>query len=128
MRPLISFAFLLFAGTSFAIEPGRTDLHGDPLPEGAVARLGSVRLRHAGGVRQVVYTPDGMRLISLGEQDNLLRVWSASTGQLIREAKVGETSTGDYAMQFALSSNGQWVATGTRLGFIRLWELESGRL
>jgi hypothetical protein len=37
----------------------RLDAVGDPLPEGAVARLGTLRLVHRGGVAAVAVSPDG---------------------------------------------------------------------
>ncbi len=60
------------------------DAYGDPLPAGAVARLGTVRLRHAGPVLCVVFSPDGKRLVS-GGNDHAARVWDVETGRLVRE-------------------------------------------
>src|SRR5262249_44367799 len=37
----------------------RTDRHGDPLPAGALVRMGTVRLRHSAHVDHVLYAPDG---------------------------------------------------------------------
>lgn len=62
----------------------RTDRHGDALPAGAVARLGSVRLRHAGGVHSVVFAPDGKLLASAG-LDSLIRLWEPGSGRQIRQ-------------------------------------------
>ena len=63
--------------------PVLKDQYGDPLPEGAVARLGAQRFRHEGGpgwvVRALAFTPDGKTLIGPTEAGVL--VWDATTGK-----------------------------------------------
>jgi RNA polymerase sigma factor (sigma-70 family) len=51
----------------------------DPLPRGAVARLGSPRLRHP-WVSDVCFAPDGKTIASVG--DRILCVWDGETGKL----------------------------------------------
>jgi hypothetical protein len=40
-------------------KPERTDALGDPLPPGALLRIGTTRLRHQGVVSGVTFSPDG---------------------------------------------------------------------
>jgi WD40 repeat protein len=61
------------------------DLHGDPLPPGAVARLGSIQLRHAAA--QLVFSADGKTLISAG-LDGEVRFWDLTTGRLRRRQRL----------------------------------------
>jgi WD40 repeat protein len=54
-----------------------------PLPEGAVARLGTGRLRHGNHVWDVAFSPDGKRLASRGN-DAVIRLWDVNTGKPVR--------------------------------------------
>jgi RNA polymerase sigma factor (sigma-70 family) len=57
--------------------PGR-DLFGDALPRGAVARLGTVELRHGPFGHALQFAPDGKHLTSLG--GGWVRHWDVGTG------------------------------------------------
>lgn len=57
----------------------RRDAYGDPLPQGAVARLGSVQLRHP-SLSDLCFIQDGKTLLTLG-RDHTLRSWDLATGQ-----------------------------------------------
>jgi len=59
-------------------EPAAVDRHGDPLPAGAVARLGTIRFRNVNGVRGLAYSPDGKELVC-----NNQVVWDAATGKVL---------------------------------------------
>jgi RNA polymerase sigma factor (sigma-70 family) len=57
------------------------DRHGDALPDGALARLGTLRLRHGGRVQALAFSPDGVALASLGDTTASLRLWQVPTGK-----------------------------------------------
>jgi WD40 repeat protein len=112
----ILLAVLLGAGGPHGLrgqegQAARLDRYGDPLPEGALARLGTLRLVHLGGLSSVAVSPDGKvvasgvrggkainlgkKIVNLGEGlaftqgDRVIqatvRLWDAGTGKLIRE-------------------------------------------
>ncbi len=71
--------FLLTTVTLRADEV-RRDFFGDPLPERAIARLGTTRLRHGHSVFCLAFSPDGKRLAS-GGNDFAATVWDVATGK-----------------------------------------------
>jgi WD40 repeat protein len=109
--PVIPILILLVgSGTVSAGEP-RLDGHGDPLPDGAVARFGSARLLH-GGIEQLDFSPDGKTLASSG--DDGVRLWDLSTGKVLPRAHLPEW---DHAV-FAFTPDGGHLvgdADGCRL-------------
>src|SRR5262245_75035 len=89
------------------IQLPRSDRHGDPLPSGAAARLGTVRLRHGFNADGIALAPDGHTLVSACHDDggNLV-VWDAATGR--KRRGLGQ-HRGAYAV--AVSPDGQVVAS-----------------
>jgi WD40 repeat protein len=94
------------------------DRQGDPLPAGAVARLGTVRLRHGGAVRCLSFSAAGKTLASAA--DEAVRLWDAPTGKEILRLGRG-------AQTVAFAPTGRFLATGGFEGKVRLWEAASGR-
>jgi WD40 repeat protein len=65
-------------------QAAKTDLYGDPLPEGAVARLGTLRFRGTPDSRAVLlaYAPDGKTLARLEDRGTLC-LFEAASGRRI---------------------------------------------
>ncbi len=62
------------------------DRYGDPLPPGAVARLGTVRYRFGG--QGAAFLPDGRTVVSVRD-GNAILLWDARTGRLLRRIDTG---------------------------------------
>jgi WD40 repeat protein len=114
------------AGGAAKKEPA-VDQYGDALPEGAVARLGTARLRHAGLISFLALTPDGAFIVSQGESG--MRVWDAKTGKELRHAP--ELASGYSNNACDLSPDGRTLATLERKGntvySVALWDIATGR-
>jgi WD40 repeat protein len=111
---------LLFAAATHA-EPQRLDRYGDPLPDGAIARLGSVRLRHNRSVRCVQFSPDGRTIFSGGPND-IVRCWDAETGA----PKDLPGPPLRSATALTLSPDGKNLAVGHVGGRVNLRDLSNG--
>jgi RNA polymerase sigma factor (sigma-70 family) len=87
------------------------DLFGDPLPPGAVARLGTVRFRTGGTILGGIgVLPDNNTLVSASDGGGV-RFWDAKTGKLLRE--IGTDPL--LVRSFALAPNGKYFAVAGNL-------------
>jgi len=123
------FALVLFAG--FILAPSvhaqppanpRTDSLGDPLPPGAIARLGTLRFKHnivqayrrmrpdtlETWISAAIYSPDGKRIASLDELFGYVRVWDAASG---KELPGPWKSSDKYYDAIAWAPDGTTLAT-----------------
>jgi RNA polymerase sigma factor (sigma-70 family) len=90
------------------VEKPLVDLFGDPLPRGAIARLGTVRFRKAlknGVSGGVSFMPDG-RTIAVADGGNAVLLWDRATGKILREITTPLTAIDG----FALSADGKYFA------------------
>lgn len=71
-----------------AAEP-RTDRYGDPLPDGVLSRIGSVRMRQAGWISALAYSPDGKILLAT-TGSGLIGLWDVATGKSLRQFKTAD--------------------------------------
>ena len=115
MRTTIGLALAVLAPTVTGSSEG-FDSFGDPLPEGAVARLGSSRLRHERWVFSLAFSDDGERLLSCSS-DGVARLWKGDDGELLRDIST-ETRYARSA-SFAGSTLALATAAGTEL-----WNVE----
>jgi WD40 repeat protein len=100
----------------------RTDLYGDPLPKGALARLGSMRFRHA-GLSDFVLLDGGKTILTAGS-DRVLRFWDSASGKQTRTVELqGQSGPGRIV---TLSPDGKILAAHDG-GNIFLWAVESGK-
>src|SRR5262249_15666872 len=97
--------------------PGRTDLHGDPLPPGALARLGTTRWRLPAEVEFLACLADGKRVLSVS-RDGLCQVWVAP----------GRRQLPSFARSAVpLPPDGGTRATATNAGKVILWVVDAGK-
>jgi RNA polymerase sigma factor (sigma-70 family) len=92
-----------------------TDLYGDPLPPGALVRMGTVRFRHKGTGQCVAFTPDGKQIVTAAN-DGTVRFWASADGKELRSISVehGVPALG-------ISADGKILATAEG-DAIRLWD------
>src|SRR5262249_10680049 len=92
-----------------AVKPApRLDFYGDPLPEGAIARLGTLRWRSDLGTYHLRYAPDGKTLATASRSRVVL--WDVSSGKPIRKFKFDKDKWSIGC--FIFSPGGGLVAAG----------------
>lgn len=84
----------------------RLDAAGDPLPPGAILRLGTTRWRNDNGIAGIACTPDGKWLLGLCYEQ--LTVWDTSDGKRLRT--IPHTPDPATPQRLALAPDGRQVA------------------
>lgn len=106
------------------------DRMGDPLPNRALARLGTLRYRSKGFTRAVI-SDDGSRLVT-AHSDGVARLWELNEGRMVRAVQ----STLNPIRIIAISSDASQIAVGDEQGdfsvflamtgdLIRRWQFDS---
>lgn len=110
---------------ALSAEPAPIDAFGDPLPPGAIARMGTTRCRHGGGiVCSIAYSSDG-RYLASGSASGELHVWDAATGKLIRPLVDPDPAPDFRAIAF--SPDGRMLASGSSDMTTLVWDA-TGRM
>jgi WD40 repeat protein len=117
-----------------------TDRHGDLLPAGALARLGSLRWRHEEPILFVAFVQDGKAVLT-GGQDQVFRLWNRATGAEIRhfamlanpQGKPGKRRpvampwTQQAQVIASVTHDGKTLAVYLPSNEILLWDVDTGK-
>jgi WD40 repeat protein len=129
-------AILTCLATLLFTSPTRAaDLSGDPLPDGAIARLGTLRWRAGSPVLFGSLLPDGKHLLTVN-QDSQVQLWDLATGKVVREFDAGGAAGPANASRVGLfggnsgvsiSGDGKRLAVSGRDLRVRIWDVENGK-
>jgi WD40 repeat protein len=100
------------------------DQYGDPLPQNAICRIGSLQLRCCND-NDVQCTPDGSKIVAVGK-DRQITIWETATGKrLLSQRLEGSERLDDSALR--ISRNGRFAAAfGDDQPYLYVWDVESG--
>jgi WD40 repeat protein len=119
---LASTLFAGLAGSGAGLGPptqkqSKLDACGDPLPVGASARFGTVKLRHGGQISCMALSPDKKLLVS-GELGQFVHVWDTATGKELKRiyANLG------WTYHVAFSPDGKLFAASAAGNWLQIWD------
>ena len=92
------------------------DRVGDPLPRGAIQRLGTLRMRYPSGIGDLCYLPDGRGVIAVGGQ---VEIWNLADGELERSDRVCEAGL----VSVVPRSDGEVLLVADSSGRVLEWDL-----
>jgi WD40 repeat protein len=107
----------------------RTDMHGDPLPPGALLRLGTSRFRHGGSIYSLACSKDGRLLVTGNagykhlEQDASVVVWDLASGRRVRTFP----GQAHVVRSVALAPDGKQLAVVNGYGKVLLYDLATNK-
>jgi RNA polymerase sigma factor (sigma-70 family) len=101
-------------------ERPRTDSPADPLPPGAVARLGNERFGHEGWIHQFALSPDGRTIAAVARKSAAF--WDFATGRLTQRLAIGWDM---HCLVFA--PDGKSAAVGGEDCIVHIFDIASGK-
>jgi WD40 repeat protein len=103
--------------------PTRTDRYGDPLPVGAVARVGTLRFYDGDQYNALAFVAGG-RVLASSTQGGPVRLWDTATGKELRALARHKYA----ASALAASPDGKTLATPAyEEPLLRIWEVHTGK-
>src|SRR5262245_36367260 len=101
-------------------------LHGDSLPTGAIARLGTIRCRHDSTIVFAGFHPGGKSVIS-ASSDGVIGAWEFPSGKPIRRFETqpqaeGQGEPAGLVTKASLSPDGKHVTVFYADGSVRIWD------
>ena len=94
------------------------------------AKLIRTHAAHAKWIRNVIASPDGIRVASVAD-DMSCKVWDAKTGTLVHDLRGHpEKTPNDFTSMLyavAFSANGKLLATGDKAGHVVVWDAATGK-
>jgi WD40 repeat protein len=119
---MLHYLLPLWFVTAAPLPPLAVDQYGDPLPPGALVRLGSVRFLHRGDVKGVAFAPDARTIASV-DATGVLRLWDTATGKPLWQT--GGSRDRVFAPVLVTPDGKQVLAPG--LAGVRVWDAASGK-
>src|SRR5580704_4275554 len=109
-----------------ALTSAAADDLGDPLPDGAVLRLGTTRFQNPSSVSDLVLSPDEKTIVTVGKE---LIVWDATTGKERWRSGDGWRPPGaSYGIRsVAFGPDGRFYIPGGQFGDVIRWDVSSRR-
>ncbi len=106
---------------------GGTDRFGDPLPDGAILRIGTIRYRAGAAINKAALSPDG-KLLATADEGGVM-VIDLDTGKPRRLRDTGiPNGFSDNTSILAFSPDGKELVNVTVGGNLRFWEVVTGKL
>lgn len=110
-----------------ATTPEKRDSSGDCLPLGAIARLGTVRLRSHGLIASIVFSPDGKSIAAVDMTGMNVGVWDTASGRTLNTFH-GNKNRGEGGWpKVTFTADGRSVASVDVAGRVRRWDLATGK-
>lgn len=104
----------------------------EPVPDGARGRVGSLRLRHAGSIQALGFTPSLERpYIASASADGTIGVWDSRTGKEVRRFETNTRGNGVFmgsgTASLAISPNGDRLVGAGMDNTVTVWDIDSGK-